>query len=69
VLASALVPKRFQSLSNHELRELHLALALRIKRLRAMNTGKMGPNGKAELKEQLDVCNDLNDAVQKARGK
>jgi hypothetical protein len=63
------VPKRFQSLSNDELRELHLALALRITELTTTNTGKMGPNGKAKLKRQLDVCNDLNDAVQKARGR
>jgi hypothetical protein len=63
------VPKRFQSLSNDELRELHLALALRITHLRATNTGKIGPNGKAKLRQQLDVCSDLDDAVQKARGK
>jgi hypothetical protein len=63
------VPKRFQSLSNDELRELHLALSLRIAELTNTNTGKMGPNGKAKLKRQLEVCNDLNDAVQKARDK
>jgi len=63
------VPKRFQSLSNDELRELHLALALRITELTTTNTGKMGPNGKVKLKRQLDVCHDLDGAVQKARGK
>jgi hypothetical protein len=56
-------------MSNDELRELHLALALRITELTKTNTGKMGPNGKAKLKRQLDVCNDLNDAIQKARGR
>jgi len=63
------VPKRWQSLSNDELREVHLALALRISVLDSQNTGKMGPNAKAKMKRQLDLCIELDDAVQKARGK
>jgi hypothetical protein len=64
-----LVPKRFASLSNDELRELHLALALRITQLTTMDMSKMGPNGKNKVKRQLGLCHELNGAVQKARGK
>ena len=63
------MPKRFQSLSNDELREVHLALALRITQLTNTDTTKMGPSAKAKIKRHLDICTDLNDAVQTARGK
>jgi hypothetical protein len=63
------VPKRWQSLSNDELREVHLALALRISQLTTVDTRKMGPNAKAKMKRHLDLCIELQDAVQKARGK
>jgi hypothetical protein len=63
------VPKRWQGLSNDELRELHLALALRIAELTNTDTRKMGPNAKAKLSRQLDICTELDDTAQKARGK
>jgi hypothetical protein len=63
------VPKRWQSLSNDELREVHLALSLRISELKSVDTRKMGPNAKAKIKQHLDLCIELDDAAQKARGK
>jgi hypothetical protein len=63
------VPKRWQGLSNEELREVHLALALRITQLSTMDTSKMGPSAKAKMTRHLDLCTELNDAVQKAHGK
>jgi hypothetical protein len=63
------MPKRWQSFSNDELREVHLALALRLSRLTKIDTRKMGPNGKADLKRRADICRELDGAAQKARGK
>ena len=63
------MPKRWQSLSNDALREVHLALALRISELKSVDTHKMGPNARAKLKRQLDLCIELDDTAQKARGK
>ena len=63
------MPKRWQSLSNDELRELHLALVLRISELKSMDTHKMGPNAKAKMNRQLDLCIELDNSAQKARGK
>jgi hypothetical protein len=63
------VPKRWQGLSDDELRELHLALALRISELNSVDTRKIGPTAKAKMKRHLDVCIELDGAVQKVRGK
>lgn len=52
-----------------ELRELHLALALRITRLTKMETGKLSPSERAKVAHHLEVCNELHDTVQKERGK
>ena len=56
-------------LSGDELREVHLALCLRIASLTATNTSKMGPKAKKELQQHMDLCNEVHAAVQKARGK
>jgi hypothetical protein len=56
-------------LSTEELREIHLALQVRIAQLSSTNTTKMGPNDRAKLQRRIDVCNEANSAVQKARGK
>jgi hypothetical protein len=63
------MPQRFDKLSGPERRELHLALALRIAQLDGIDTRKMGPSGKAKIREQLTTCKDLDKAIQKARGK
>jgi hypothetical protein len=55
--------------SSEELRELHLALAVRVAQLTATDTRKMGPSAKAKLHWHIDLCNELHHAVQKARGK
>jgi hypothetical protein len=56
-------------LSTEELRELHLALAVRVAQLGATDTRKMGPSAKAKLQRRIDICNELGHTVQKARGK
>ena len=56
-------------LSTDELRELHLALAVRVAHLGATDTRKMGPTAKAKLQHRVELCNELHHAVQKARGK
>jgi hypothetical protein len=56
-------------LSKEELRELHLALALRIAHLRKTDTHKMGPSEKDKLKRRIDVCGELDKLVQKLRDK
>jgi hypothetical protein len=56
-------------LSSDELREVHLALALRIAQLTKVDTTNMGPTARAKVKRHLEVCNDVHDVVQKARGK
>jgi hypothetical protein len=56
-------------LTKDELRELRLALALRITKLHAMDTRKMAPSDRSKVKRHIEVCNDIYDAVQKARGK
>ena len=63
------MPKRWQTLSNEELREVHLALALRITQLTTTDMSKMGPSAKAKMKRHLELCTELHEAVQKARGK
>ena len=57
------------ALSDEELREVRLALALRIAALGKTDTRKMGPNAKVKLRRQLDVCHELQDQVRKLRGK
>jgi hypothetical protein len=52
-----------------ELRELHLALAVRTAQLSSTDTRKMGPTAKAKLQRRVELCNELHHAVQKARGK
>jgi hypothetical protein len=56
-------------LSSDELREVHLALALRIAELTKVDTTNMGPVARAKVARHLEVCNDVHDVVQKARGK
>jgi hypothetical protein len=56
-------------LSNDELREVHLALALRIAQLTKVDTTKMGPTARAKVKRHLEVCEEVHDVIQKARGK
>ena len=56
-------------LSSDELREVHLALAVRIAQLNKVDTTKMGPAGKAKVKRHLELTKDVHDIVQKARGK
>jgi hypothetical protein len=56
-------------LSIDDLRELHLALAVRLAQLTSMDTHKMGPTAKLKLRRRIDVCNEIDHAVQKARGK
>jgi hypothetical protein len=63
------MPKRFQSFSKDELRELHLALALRITQLTTMDPQDMDKSDTAKVKRQLDLTKDLHSEVQKARGK
>jgi hypothetical protein len=57
------------NLSSEELREIHLALEVRIALLHSTDVRKMGPNGKVELRRRIDICNEAHHAVQKARGK
>jgi hypothetical protein len=56
-------------LSKDELRELHLALALRIAHLGKTDTRKMMPSEKDKVKRRIDICTDLDKLVQKLRGK
>jgi hypothetical protein len=63
------MPKHFQTRAKEELRELHLALALRIAQLTKMNTSKMDRAEKAKAKRHLDLTKELHRAVQKARGR
>ncbi|HEY1281920.1 MAG TPA: hypothetical protein VGF22_19715 [Acidimicrobiales bacterium] len=56
-------------LSSDELREVHLALALRIAQLTNVDTRKMGPAAKAKVKRHLELCEEVHGVVQKARGK
>jgi hypothetical protein len=68
-----LVPKSADAkelrFSPDELREIHLALAVRVAQLMSTDTRKMGPTAKAKLQRRVDLCNELHHAVQKARGK
>jgi hypothetical protein len=67
------VPKRPHSaqieLTTDELREMHLALRVRIAELSSMDTRKMGPTAKEKVARQIEICNELHDVIQKARGK
>jgi hypothetical protein len=56
-------------LSDDELRELHLALVLRITRLGKQDGKKMMPSERAKLKRRIELCGELDEAVQKLRGK
>jgi hypothetical protein len=56
-------------LSTDELREVHLALSLRVAELTGMDTRRMGPSGKAKVKRHIELCDEVHKAVQKARGK
>jgi hypothetical protein len=55
--------------SADELRELHLALALRITRLTKIDPGKLTPSERAKVRRHLELCTELHDAVQKQRRK
>ncbi len=63
------MPKRFERLSPAELREIHLALALRIAHLDSTDMTKLGPSGKAKIRAHINACEELDKIVQKARGK
>lgn len=54
------MPKRFAQLAASELRELHLALALRIAELDSTDTRKMGPSAKARVRADVSICKDLD---------
>jgi len=56
-------------LTKDELREVRLALALRITQLNAMDTRKMAPSDRAKVKRHIELCSEIYDSVQKARGK
>ena len=56
-------------LTGDEFRELRLALAVLMAQLSKVDTSKMGPSGRAKVKRHLETCNELHDAVLKARGK
>jgi hypothetical protein len=60
---------RALALSNDELREIRLALALRIAQLNRVDTRKMPPSQRAKLQRHIELSTELHDAVQKARGK
>jgi len=57
------------TLSGEELREIHLALEVRIAQLTSTDPRKMGPSDKAKLRRRIDICHEANKVVQKARGK
>ena len=56
-------------LSKDALREVHLALGVRIALLIGTDSSKMGPNERAKLARRIDLCHEIDQAVQKARGK
>lgn len=56
-------------MSSDELRELHLALALRITQLKKVNTKKMPPSELARHQKRIDLSSELHETVQNARGR
>ena len=52
-----------------ELRELRLALALRIAALGKVNTDKMMPSERAKLRDQMKTSTRLHDQIRKASRK
>lgn len=64
------IPDRTRlAFSSDELRELHLALALRITQLQKVNTKKMPPSELTRHQKHIDLTSELHQMVQKARGK
>jgi hypothetical protein len=49
-----------------ELRELRLALALRIAELGKVHTGKMMPSDRTKLRDQVKITTRLHDQIRKA---
>jgi hypothetical protein len=56
------------ALSNDELREIRVALALRIAQLNRVDTKKMPPSQRAKLQRHIDLSTERPDAVQRTRG-
>jgi hypothetical protein len=54
------------AVTKDELRELRLALALRITRLKKVELHKLPPSQRAKVQKHIDLCSDLHDAVTKA---
>jgi len=52
-----------------ELRELRLALALRITRLKKVDLPRLPPSQRAKVQRHLDLCSNLHDVVTKALGR
>jgi hypothetical protein len=67
-VAEGISPVELQ-LSKDELREVHLALELRIDRLRSTHGGKLMPSEIEALRRRFDICYELDHAVQKLRGR
>ena len=59
--------RREFTFSNDELREIRLALALRIARLSKMDGDSLSPSQRAKVQRHLEICNELHDVVRKAR--
>jgi hypothetical protein len=55
--------------SSDELRELHLAMALRIAQLTKVNTKKMRSSELAKHQRHIDLATDLFDSLKKERRK
>jgi hypothetical protein len=56
-------------LTSDALREVHLALEVRIVLLRSADGRKLGPTDRAKLEERIQLCHEADNTVQKARGK
>jgi hypothetical protein len=57
------------AVSRDELKELRLALALRITQLQKVDIHKMPPTQRAKVQTHIDLCNGLHEAVTKALAK
>jgi hypothetical protein len=54
------------AVTRDELRELRLALALRITRLKKVDIRSLPPSQRAKVQKHIDLCSNLHDAVTKA---
>ena len=57
------------SVTQDELRELWLAVGLRIAHLSKINTSKLNRSEKADLRRHLELTKGLHDTLRAARGK